>query len=102
MSSRLSKDPAGILCPRKLIDSAGLSSFPGLRVKWMKAVLSAAKVTLLSSAYRSTNGRIVSWIFLVFSPVEGPVTQAVKSSTNPSAPPLLSIGLSTRSALYRM
>jgi hypothetical protein len=67
------------------------SSGSALLVKWIRLVLSASNMAPLCFTYRSVCGRIDSWIARMFYALSLPTTYILKSSTKPSAPPLLSI-----------
>jgi hypothetical protein len=69
------------------------------RVKYMRLVLSVSKIAPRCSAYCVACGMIVSWMSFVVCFSLFLTTQALKSSTNPIAPPFPLIFRSTKSAL---
>lgn len=85
-----------MVCP--LMVKGSLSNLYALGVKCMIAVLSASKVALLLLSQLSVSLIITSMPCRLLYAV-GPVTHALKSSTNAIAPPWLSICHCTRSAL---
>ena len=86
------------LCPLMMKGSVAL--LYALRVKWMTAVFSASNVAPLLRSQSSASLMMASIPSLLLCAV-GPVTHAVKSSTNAIAPPYVSMRRCTRSALKK-